>query len=178
MYTGNNPKALLSIKLITEAFKELFSKKKYEDINVKSICNKADVSRQAFYNVFDTKEEVLRKCINEIFEEILDKYDNNNMISARESIEYFVEIFYKNHEFMELIIKNNLGKIMTEEFVYAITNLSRLCQDDERNHLDYILEFYAGGLTQILIHWMKDKERVTVEELIDILENEIKMPYF
>ncbi len=178
MYTGNNPKALLSIKLIKQAFKELFSKKKYEDINVKSICSKADISRQAFYNVFDAKEEVLRNCIDDIFEEILDKYDNNNMISAKESIEYFVQIFYKNHEFMELIIKNNLEKILTEEFVYAITNLSRLSQDDEKEYLNYILEFYAGGLTQILIHWMQDKERITAEELIDILENEIKMPYF
>ena len=178
MYTGNNPKALLSIKLIKQAFKELFAKKKYEDINVKSICNKADISRQAFYNVFDSKEEVLRSCIDDIFEELLDKYDNDNLISARESIEYFVQIFYKNHEFMELIVENKLEKILTEEFVYAITNLSRLCQDDERNHLDYMLEFYAGGLTQILVYWMKDKERVTSEELIDILENQIQMPYF
>lgn len=178
MYTGNNPKALLSMELITDAFKTLFFKMKYEDINVKSICAKADVSRQAFYNVFDSKEEVLRKCIYEIFEEILNKYSNNSQITAKESIEYFVQIFYRNKSFMEVLIANNLEKILTEEFVYAITNLSRLYENDEINYLDYMLEFYAGGLTQILIHWMKDDERVSADELIGILGEQIQMPYF
>lgn len=178
MYTGNNPKALLSMELIIGAFKELFSKNPYNEINIKSLCKKADVSRQTFYNVFNTKEEVLRKCIEQIFQEILDEYSNDNIIGARESIEYFVQIFYKNRQFMDLIIQNHLENILTEEFVYAITNLSRLYQNDEVTHIDYILEFYAGGLTQILVHWMNDSNRVTAEELIDILANQIQMPYF
>lgn len=89
-----------------------------------------------------------------------------------------MQIFYKNKSFMEMLIANNLENILTEEFVYAITNLSRLYEDDEIKYLDYVLEFYAGGLTQILIHWMKDEERVSSDELIAILGEQIQMPYF
>lgn len=178
MYTGTNPKALLSITLITNAFQELLKKKKYEDINVKAICNKADISRQAFYNVFESKEEVLRKCINDIFGELLELYANNMVTSADDSIERLVQIFYKNQEFMDGIIYNHLDNILSEQLVHAISKLSRLYVNDKVDNLDYMLQFYAGGLTQVLVHWMKDENRVSTDELIQILEKQIQMPYF
>lgn len=178
MYTGRNPKAILSVNLIVKAFKEMFFTIPYEDITIKMLCKKADVSRQTFYNVFETKEEVLRKSIEQIFEEILDKYAKGEIITAKESIEYFVQVFYENSQFMDLIIQNGLEEILTEEFVYAITNLSRMYQGERKGNLDYLLEFYAGGLTQILVYWMKDRNRITSDELIDILANQIQMPYF
>lgn len=178
MYTGTNPKALLTMQLITEAFKQLLTKKKYENINVKSICQKADVSRQAFYNVFESKEEVLRECINDIFRFILDKHANDTKISAENAIEYFVQIFYENKEFVECVIDNRLERVLAEQFVHAISKLSRMYYKGEIEHLDYMMEFYAGGLTQLLAYWMYDTNRVSPEELIEILDEEIKMPYF
>lgn len=178
MYTGNNPKALLSIELIIKGFMEEIHKKPYEDINIKSICKKADVSRQTFYNVFDNKEEVLRKCIKQIFQEILVCYTETEKITARQSIIFFVKTFYKNQDFIEILIKNNLENILTEELVYAFTNLLQQEKYKEGSYIDYQLEFYAGGLTRFLIHWMKDENRVSANMLIDILENSIMLPFF
>ena len=176
MYEGKNPKALLSISLITEAFIREIHKKKYEEINVKELCKVADVSRQTFYNIFRTKEDVLRKCIDNIFDTILDR--RSDTVDAIESIHIFVKTFYENQDFMDLLIRNHLEKILTEEFVFAISGLSKSVENFQIEHLDYQLAFYAGGLTQILIHWMKDEERVSSDELIDILANSIQLPYF
>lgn len=178
MYSGKNPKALLSVNLITSAFLSELQVHPYQEINIKSLCKRADISRQTFYNVFESKEEVLRKCIGQIFEEILEMYESVETITARESIEAFVQAFFKNREFMDLIIQNDLEAVLTEEFVYAITDLSQLYQGEKVPYLDYQLEFYAGGLTQILIHWMKDSNRITAETLIDLLANSIMMPFF
>lgn len=176
MYEGKNPKALLSISLITEAFIREMHHKKYEEINVKDLCKEADVSRQTFYNIFRTKEHVLRKCIDNIFDMILNQCADT--VDAIESIHIFVKTFYKNRDFMDLLIRNHLEKILTEEFVFAISGLSESMENSQREHLDYQLAFYAGGLTQILIHWMKDEERVSSDELIHILANSIQLPYF
>lgn len=176
MYKGKNPKALLSISLITEAFIREMHHKKYEEINVKDLCKEADVSRQTFYNIFRTKEDVLRKCIDNIFDMILNQ--RADTVDAVESIHIFVKIFYENRDFMDLLIRNHLEKILTEEFVFAISGLSKSMENSQREHLDYQLAFYAGGLTQILIHWMKDEERVSSDELIDILAHSIQLPYF
>ncbi len=176
MYKGKNPKALLSISLITEAFIREMHHKKYEEINIKDLCKEADVSRQTFYNIFRTKEDVLRKCIDNIFDTILNQ--RSDTVDAIESIHIFVKTFYENRDFMDLLIRNHLEKILTEEFVYAISGLSKRVENSQIEHLDYQLAFYAGGLTQILIHWMKDEERVSSDELIDILANWIQLPYF
>ncbi|MGN1192051.1 MAG: TetR/AcrR family transcriptional regulator [Dorea sp.] len=178
MYHGNNPKALLSIKLITKAFLEELITKPYADINIKTLCKTADVSRQTFYNVFETKEEVLRKCIGEIFEDIINFYTTSEEITAKESIFLFVQTFYKNQLFMELLINNGLEGILTEEFIHAFFNLFQIKKYNPTPHIDYQLEFYAGGLTRFLVHWMKDPNRLPAETLVDILENSITLPFF
>ena len=176
MYQGKNPKALLSISLITEAFARILQITPYEQINIRDLCKAADVSRQTFYNLFQTKEDVLRKCIDKIFNSILAQ--RTETVDARQSILIFVETFHENREFMDLLIQNRLEKVLTEEFVFAISGLSKLSEDTKVKHLDYHLSFYAGGLTQVLIHWMKDDNRVSSDELIDILANAIQLPYF
>lgn len=176
MYDGKNPKALLSIRLITDALIRELRTKRYEDINVRALCQAADVSRQTFYNIFQTKEDVLRKCVNQIFESIEEQ--RFEQISARESIRIFVKTFYENREFMDLLLKNHLEKILTEEFVYVVSGLPDLSEHRQMEHLDYQLAFYAGGMIQVLIHWMQDEARMSSEDLIDILSNSISLPYF
>ncbi|MGN1140410.1 MAG: TetR/AcrR family transcriptional regulator [Oliverpabstia sp.] len=178
MYNGTNPKALLSIALIQKAFLEELRQKSYEDITIKSLCKAADISRQTFYNVFHTKDDVLRKCIGEIFEEIFLHYANTKEITAKQSIFLFVQTFYKNKSFMELLIHNHLEGILTEEFICAFSNLFKFKEYQPDSYTDYQLEFYAGGLTRFLVHWMKDPNRVSADTLIDLLENSIMLPFF
>ena len=83
MYRGKNPKALLTIRLILQGFMEELQNKAYEDISITGLCQRADVSRQAFYNIFQTKEEVLRRCIDRIFEDIRMKRTENGNVDSR-----------------------------------------------------------------------------------------------
>lgn len=178
MYNGNNPKALLSIRLITEGFLKELQSKPYDQINVRDLCRTADVSRQTFYNIFQTKEDVLRKCINKIFEDILVRRSEKGFPDARQSIHIFVETFYENRAFMDLLIRDRLEHIFAEEFVFAISGLSQMGEFEPRTHLDYQFSFYAGGLTSVLVHWMQATDRVESDELIDLLENDFALPYF
>ena len=50
MYDGNNPTALHSMKGLADALLFLMEEQDYSRITVKDICNKADLSRQTFYN--------------------------------------------------------------------------------------------------------------------------------
>ena len=178
MYEGNNPKALLSIRLITEGFLKELQKKPYDQIHVRDLCRTADVSRHTFYNIFQTKEDVLRKCINGIFDAISIRWSATGFPDAKQSIHIFVETFYENREFMDLLIRDRLENILAEEFVYAISGLSQMGEHRPQTHLDYHFAFYAGGLTSVLVHWMQDADRVSSDELIDLLANDFALPYF
>lgn len=182
MYTGSNPKALLTVTLLADAFEEEMQEQAYEKISIRALCARAEVSRQAFYNVYDSKEEVLRFCIDRVFGEVMERRREHatpqpGSVSAHESIRLFVDIFYENRAFMDRIVANHLEKELTEEFVFAITDLTSQEGWQEGPHTDYQLAFYAGGIVQILIHWMRDEERLTTDELIEILEG-LDMPYF
>ena len=178
MYDGINPKSLFSTKLITEGFLKELQKNPYDQIHVRDLCRTADVSRQTFYNIFQTKEDVLRKCIDGIFDDISARRSAKGFPDAKQSIHIFVETFYENRAFMDLLIRDHLENILAEEFVYAISGLSQIGEPRPQTHLDYHFAYYAGGLTSVLIHWMQDADRVSSDELIDLLANDFALPYF
>ena len=59
-YSGTNPTAKQSKELLANALAQLLSTKKFTQISIKEICEEAQVSRQTFYNLFDSKDDILR----------------------------------------------------------------------------------------------------------------------
>lgn len=56
-----------SQKRIAAAFLDLIQASAYEDISVTDICRRADVVRKTFYNNFQSKDDVVRYLIDDIF---------------------------------------------------------------------------------------------------------------
>ncbi|WP_035778395.1 TetR/AcrR family transcriptional regulator [Butyrivibrio sp. MC2013] len=57
MYKGKNKTALSSLEKISTALYELLKTHPYSSISISSICEKAGLSRQTFYSLFDNKDE-------------------------------------------------------------------------------------------------------------------------
>ena len=70
MYEGKNPTALTSRGWLVEALLALMKTRPYSKITVKDICKQADLSRQTFYNFFDTKDDIIRFRIDQCYVEI------------------------------------------------------------------------------------------------------------
>ena len=64
-------------QLVLSAFTELLSRKKYSDITVGEIIEKADVGRATFYAHFETKEFLLKELCKELFCHVFDSVDGN-----------------------------------------------------------------------------------------------------
>ena len=69
MYQGKNPTALQSQNLITEALLALMEEEPFQKITIKAVCAHAGVSRQTFYSLFENKEEVIERRLDQLFEE-------------------------------------------------------------------------------------------------------------
>ena len=70
MYQGKNPTALQSQNLITEALLALMEEEPFQKNHDKSpVCAHAGVSRQTFYSLFENKEEVIGRRLDQLFEE-------------------------------------------------------------------------------------------------------------
>ena len=59
MYCGNNKTALSSQRQIADALLGLLAEQAYAEISVSAICKRAQVSRQTFYSLFQSKENVM-----------------------------------------------------------------------------------------------------------------------
>ena len=59
MYCGNNKIALASQKQIMNAFLNLLEMQSFSNISISKICNEAGVSRQTFYKLYESKENVI-----------------------------------------------------------------------------------------------------------------------
>ena len=59
MYDGNNPAALTSQRAIAAAMLELMRSEPYENISVSAVCRLAGVSRQTFYSLFRSQDNVM-----------------------------------------------------------------------------------------------------------------------
>ena len=59
MYCGNNKTALASQRQIADALLDLLAEQPYAEISVSAVCKRARVSRQTFYSLFQSKENVM-----------------------------------------------------------------------------------------------------------------------
>ena len=59
MYRGSNKTAIASQQLIAEALLRLLEDSAYADVSISRICKEAGISRQTFYTLFGSKENVM-----------------------------------------------------------------------------------------------------------------------
>lgn len=89
MYTGANPTALKSRQWIMKALIHLMMQKDYASISVKEICKQADLSRQTFYNLFSSKDDILHEYLREqvakALQEIKEKESSEMLIQESQS---------------------------------------------------------------------------------------------
>ena len=59
MYEGENRAAQLSQRHIADAMLRLLREQPFSELSVSTLCRQASVSRQTFYSLFGTREQVL-----------------------------------------------------------------------------------------------------------------------
>ena len=64
MYTGTNKTALGSQQKLADALQRIMAKKPYHSISVSEICREAEVSRQTYYTLFNSKESIISYILN------------------------------------------------------------------------------------------------------------------
>ncbi len=84
---------------IYAAFEELLSLKKYENITVQDIIDRADIGRSTFYAHFETKDDLLKALLQELFSHVLKDHshaeDSHDFSSEDNTLKnYLVHILY------------------------------------------------------------------------------------
>lgn len=178
MYKGNNPIALQSQKMITDALLLLMEQKQFSKIQIKELCESAKVSRQTFYSLYDNKEQILELYFDRIFGECIEQTKTFDHISLSIICSFSVTYLIKHSHFINLLVKNNLNYIMTKKIEQYLLELSNIINVNKPENHEYATAFLSGALVEVIGKYIQNNQFNNAKEISDLIESILTGNYF
>ena len=169
MYKGTNPIALKSQQWLINSLLSLMKEQAYSHITIQAICKNADLSRQTFYNFFETKDDILRCYIHNIYDNQFKQFAVTP--TMQETVEAIAQIINENKEILFNMIENNLESIITDEMVKCVGMFAErfILKSDDSDTFYYKVVLFSGALAHMLVYWLRQDNPISTEELIMLL---------
>lgn len=176
MYIGSNPIALHSQETIAETLITMMQEKDYSKLSVKEICLRADLSRQTFYEFFESRESVVRYCIRKRLFTIDSKI---HQVDHTTITDYFERHIANNKAFLGLLARNHLGDILEEEMRDSLTELeNQIGPKEDLSTKSIANAFLTAALVHSFLMWADDRVKVSEQSLIDLIYSILRGRYF
>lgn len=155
MYIGNNKIALQSQQMISDAFMQQLEEKPFNKISISKLCNKAMVSRQTFYSLFDSKENILYYEYKKRYLNLSHFFLDEDIITIPKLVHAFIQYIDHYSDFFSILINNNLTEILSNGIKESLMSCDKLpisCNDLKN---DYAIAFISGALVEIISTYIK-----------------------
>lgn len=161
---------------LINAFLQLLEKHRFEEITVRQLCESANIRRATFYTHFADKYEFLSFFIGEMRDEFASHTSKIQYEEYDKDEKFYDVIFHELIVFLEAhpqLVRNlqnsqmlsTMKEIFADEVKESVYHcLKKKTQDDETT-LQMKASFYAGGILELIMLWMKDPERFKVDEV-------------
>ena len=149
MYTGDHKTAKLSQTLITDALLTLLETVPFADISVSRLCQQAQVSRQTFYSLFGTKENVLLRALETscCFEPAAQSGCRSACFKAFcKGYSHFV---LENRHLLTLLVRNDMMHLLYEVQYARSMACDHFMPDVTGDDRVYLIDFIASGMNSI-----------------------------
>ena len=161
MYSGTNKTALRSQQSLSEALQRLMAVKPYQSISVSELCREADVSRQTYYTLFKTKENIIsytlnKKCPYEPEE------NEDSLWQICHSYRYYLE---EHADILCVLLENDLMDLLYDEFYNGLMGCEHFMQEKTEEYRSFVADFIAGGYTSIARSYVRTGAQTTSEML-------------
>jgi len=151
----------------------LLKDKSISQISITHIANHAGVSRMSIYRYYEDKEDIIRKHIEENFENYL-KTVQRHELDAISSAPFFFDYFRKNGDTVKLLIEKNLFHLISENFAHYVERfefLARKRTSLPESHQRYSYGYTASGLLSVVKIWIESGMKESNEQMSDILKS-------
>lgn len=171
---------------LTSTFFELLEEKRFEDITVNELCDRAMIRRATFYKHFGDKYEfftfVIREIQAEFDQEIAGSLDTDMPINFYITIVRRVIIFFTEREkLIQSVLKSecfpSLLRILSEQVEFDI--LQKLKEDAEKGYKliadpEVMAHFFTGAILETLQWWLTHKKPISLEsverQIVDMMK--------
>ena len=161
------------------AFKELLTKKSFEDITVNEICERANVRRATFYKHFSDKYEFLKYLVGSLRDEFDAKRPTGKRPDA--TPEYYLEYLRALVSFLmenEKMVKNALASDVLPSLIEVIKDknyedtCARLRESVAKGMIlpasvEITASMMTGAVASTLLRWFKNEKSISPDALIN-----------
>ena len=153
-------------KALFEALITLMEQKDFEKIKISDICDQALINRSTFYAHYEDKYDLLLAMINDLKNNLEDISKNYFM----ELLKILINHVDEKRETYNSILKNDKNGIVMDFLIdVSYRDLTSRLKNDNIIFvipIDVITKFYIGGIVNIGIDWVKNKDKYSKEELL------------
>ncbi len=96
------------IEHITKSLLTLLRDKAIEDISISELCDNAGIGRASFYRNFNSKEDILKAYINQLFNGWKSDWEKDNNLPLSSAIGMIFEHFEQHRDFYRLLNERHL----------------------------------------------------------------------
>jgi len=142
---------------IYNALMSLMEGKELEELTITEITRRAGVSRMAYYRNFESKEDILRSYVDDLFLSYVNTLRANGDFSFESFILTALGIFRKHHTLMGEIKKEKLESMLVSQFEGYLEMLSSVIFREaysDSEYLKYYSSFLAGGIANLILRWV------------------------
>ena len=150
MYCGTNKTALQSQRQIAQAMMALIQQKPYAQITVSELCKTAGISRQTFYSLFTSRENVM------VFTLQANGCEESRVVPpsharGRDSAlgwlcRAYSEYILRNRRLIKLLVDNHIDHLLYDSFHESMIHCDCFLPDADSCTRGYAAGFYAGGI--------------------------------
>lgn len=160
---------------IYQALNDLLHEKKYANITIQEIIDRANVGRTTFYQHFTDKDTLLMNCIENIFESLSNHLTDQTPPNHESRLIPVAEIFAhirENSRLINGILMSDSGEILFDKFKqywgektepYLLKHLPEGKQP--KIPIAILTNYVTTTLIELLRWWMKSGKEYTPEQM-------------
>lgn len=155
------------IEHITDALLELMQDKPIEDISISELCETAGIGRASFYRNFNSKEDILRGYIQNIFQDWTQGDQQNEGKPLSELLRFIFSHFEAHRSFYELLNQRNLIYLLKDVII-------GICgpKPDHSKIEAYARAYVSYALYGWIEVWFQRGMQETAEEIAELFQSQ------
>lgn len=143
-----------------QAVLNLMKESNLSDISISQICDEAGVGRASFYRNFESKEDVISKCLKRL----LENWSKEYALSGKDNfVEALFEHYWKNRDICILLYRQGLAHLNLKSIVDACGP-----KPEQENIIAYTTAYLSYGLYGWIEEWFKRGMKETPQEMAEL----------
>lgn len=172
MYCGSNKTALASQRQISDAMMRLIQEKPFAQITVSELCKAAGISRQTFYTLFTSRENVVVFTLQTHYcdaPQMADYGRSDHAHDLRALCRVYSEYMQSNQRLIKTLVDNRIDYLLYDSFFDALENCDCFLESVDPCTRRYAASFYAGGVSSVARQYAQEGCSTSADRLEELL---------